>query len=106
MSYMMLNGSISITTEQKWYLTILGLTVDEAVVYINDRAHGCVKMINAVQNSSLIDNSSLKQAVQGDLQTVGQVIGWMQSVIQLSQIPFTAGTLSERVTLGGWVRDR
>lgn len=44
--------------------------------------------------------------VQADLRTVGQVIGWIQSVIQLRQIPFTAGTLSERVTLGGWVRDR
>lgn len=33
-----------------------GLTVDEAVLCINDRAHGCVKMINAVQNSGLIDN--------------------------------------------------
>ncbi len=61
-----------------------------AVVYINDRAHGCVKMINAVQNSSLIDNSSWSRQCRVTCKRSGLVIGWMQSVIQLSQIPFTS----------------
>lgn len=40
---------------------------------------------------------ALRRYIRRPVKMVGQVIGWMQSVIQPQQIHFTAGTPSEKV---------